>query len=53
MTDRNHASTNPADQVDETEGQVRKSQVTEHNLRHKDLPRGSEPATRAASRNRR
>ena len=42
----------PQNQTDEDEGTIKSAQVDEHSMRRKDLPRGSEPETRAASRNR-
>ena len=40
---------NPVDSADENNGNIRKTQVTDRNMREKDLPRGSEPETRGSS----
>lgn len=39
----------PARQTSETKGPIKKEQVTDAEMKSKDLPRGSEPETRAAS----
>lgn len=39
----------PAHQTSESKGPIKKEQVTDAEMRTKDLPRGSEPETRAAS----
>lgn len=39
----------PEQQTDESEGPIKSRQVTDAQMRDKDLPRGSEPETRAAS----
>lgn len=41
------------DQADESAGTISGKQVTKDNIDKKDLPRGSEPETRASSQNRR
>lgn len=43
---------NPAHQTDESKGPIKGRQVTDAQMRDKDLPRGSEPETRAASNRR-
>lgn len=43
---------NPAHQTDEAKGPIKGRQVTDAQMRDKDLPRGSEPETRAASKRR-
>lgn len=42
----------PAHQTSESKGPIKKEQVTDAEMRTKDLPRGSEPETRAASSHR-
>jgi len=39
----------PVHQTSETKGTIKKTQVTDAEMREKDLPRGSEPETRGAS----
>lgn len=40
---------NPAQSADEANGPIKSQQVTDAQMRRKNLPRGSEPETRAAS----
>ena len=42
-------SSNPAHSADEDSGPIKSQQVTDRQMRRKNLPRGSEPETRAAS----
>lgn len=46
------AANNPAASADENSGKIARPQVTDRNMREKDLPRGSEPETRGSSRER-
>ena len=39
----------PVHQTSESKGRIKKEQVTDAEMREKDLPRGSEPETRGAS----
>jgi hypothetical protein len=42
----------PQNQTDEDEGRIKRAQRDEHTPGRKDVARGSEPSTGAASRNR-
>lgn len=42
----------PVNQTSESNGPIKKEQVTDAEMRGKDLPRGSEPETRGASNRR-
>lgn len=49
---RDNTDRKPARQTGESKGSIDQAQVTDENMRRKNLPRGSEPETRASSRNR-
>ena len=49
---KSQADRRPDEVADEDAGKISKEQVTKHNMKRKDLPRGSESETRRTAQNR-